>query len=281
MHRRRRRHRAAIGNALTSRRSGSRLIPSTRACRCIAPAIWCGGTPAGKLEFLGRTDHQVKIRGQRIELGEIEAALAALEGVTGAVVIPRRIGADERLVGYVTVSTPVSEHAAKAQLSRQLSEVMVPAHIVTLDTFPLTPNKKIDRKALPDPQPARGVSPTAAATTMPRSTTEMQIAEIWQQLLGVPGVQQGDNFFALGGHSLLAVQAHRDIRSALKAERLSITDIFRFPTLDRLAGHIEQLANGGTSSQAERAEPSTAPAERAETMSKRRAMRANRRGRTG
>lgn len=236
---------------------------------------------AGKLEFLGRTDHQVKIRGQRIELGEIEAALAALEGVTAAVVIPRRIGADERLVGYVTVSTPVSEQTAKAQLSRQLSEVMVPAHIVTLDTFPLTPNKKIDRKALPDPKPARGVSPTAAATTMPRSTTEMQIAEIWQLLLGVPGVQQGDNFFALGGHSLLAVQAHRDIRSALKVDRLSITDIFRFPTLDGLAGHIEQLANGGTSSQAERTEPSTPPAERAETMSKRRAMRANRRGRTG
>ena len=250
------------------------LVTSTLLEFLVRPALfWTVGVHAARRVIEGR--------GQRIELGEIEAALAALEGVTAAVVIPRRIGADERLVGYVTVSTPVSEQTAKAQLSRQLSEVMVPAHIMTLDTFPLTPNKKIDRKALPDPQPARGVSPTAAATTMPRSTTEMQIAEIWQQLLGVPGVQQGDNFFALGGHSLLAVQAHRDIRSALKVDRLSITDIFRFPTLDGLAGHIEQLANGGTSSQAERAEPSTPPAERAETMSKRRAMRANRRGRTG
>jgi hypothetical protein len=233
----------------------------------------------GTLEFLGRTDHQVKIRGQRIELGEIEAALSAMDGVTAAVVIPRKIGTDERLIGYVTASAPFSEAQAKTYLARHLSEVMVPAHIVTLEAFPLTPNKKIDRKALPDPQPARsGPRPVAAA---PHSHTQAQIAGIWQKLLGVSDVAQGDNFFALGGHSLLAVQAHRDIRSALAVDRLSITDIFRFPTLDGLADHIEYLANGATAAQNDPPSSVAAPAGRAETMSKRRAMRANRKAKSG
>ncbi len=232
----------------------------------------------GTLEFLGRTDHQVKIRGQRIELGEIESALSAIDGVTAAVVIPRKIGTDERLVGYVTASAPFSEAQAKAHLARHLSEVMVPAHIVTLEAFPLTPNKKIDRKALPDPQPTRREASAVAA--VPQSLTQQKIAEVWQKLLGVSVVGQSDNFFALGGHSLLAVQAHRDIRSLLGIERLSITDIFRFPTLDGLATHVEQL-HGGGEAPTETASTTANTAGRADTMSKRRAMRANRKARSG
>lgn len=235
----------------------------------------------GRLDFLGRTDHQVKIRGQRIELGEIEAALAVQPGVTGAVVMPRKIGAGEQLVGYITTSAPVQEAALKQALSARLAEVMVPSHIVTLDAFPLTPNKKIDRKALPDPKPARVAAPTTA--TPPKGGAQGKIAAIWGQILGLDGIGAQDNFFVLGGHSLLAVQAHRDIRTALEVPKLSITDIFRFPTLAGLAAHIEGLAGGAESPDdpADAEQAAVAEAAKSETMSKRRAMRASRKARTG
>ncbi|KUP92423.1 MupA/Atu3671 family FMN-dependent luciferase-like monooxygenase [Tritonibacter horizontis] len=238
----------------------------------------------GRLEFLGRTDHQVKIRGQRIELGEIEARLAALEGITAAVVVPRRLGADDQLVAYVTANAPLSETAIKAQLSKQLSDVMVPTHVVTLKHFPLTPNKKIDRKALPPPQPRQAPAATNATPAPAASEVQQAIAGIWQQLLGVATVQPTDNFFALGGHSLLAVQAHRDIRRALATDALSITDIFRFPSLGGLAAHVEQLTTGGAtkaSPSAPAPAPEAAASDKSETMSKRRAMRASRKARNG
>lgn len=231
----------------------------------------------GRLDFLGRTDHQVKIRGHRIELGEIEAAIAAYPGVTGAVVMPRRIGEGERLVGYITVGAPVAEQAILRSLANSLSDVMVPAHIVTLDTFPLTPNKKIDRKALPDPQPAMR---SVAEPATPATGAQARIAAIWSRMLGVEGIGAQDNFFTLGGHSLLAVQAHREIREELGAERLSITDIFRFPTLAGLAAHYESLTGGDSHSLDEQpALDEAALAARSDTMSRRRAMRANRKAR--
>ncbi|WP_264212662.1 MupA/Atu3671 family FMN-dependent luciferase-like monooxygenase [Leisingera thetidis] len=233
-------------------------------------------TAAGTLAFLGRTDHQVKIRGQRIELGEIEAAMAAYPGVTGAVAVPRGDSGAEQLAGYITASAPVSEDALKQALAGKLAEVMVPAHIVTLEAFPLTPNKKIDRKALPDPQPAR----TEAASAAPLADgAQARIATVWSRILGVSGIGAQDNFFALGGHSLLAVQAHRELRQELNTAKLSITDIFRFPTLAGLAAHIEGLA--GTPANAEQQPQDTAGPDRADTMSKRRAMRANRRAKAG
>ncbi|GGH23153.1 hypothetical protein GCM10010973_08870 [Cribrihabitans marinus] len=223
----------------------------------------------GTLDFLGRTDHQVKIRGQRIELGEIEAALAVQPGVTGAVVVPREISGDARLVGYVTAGAPVDEADLRAALAATLPEVMVPAHVVTLDAFPLTPNKKIDRKALPDPAPAR--AEPAAAGPAPTGI-EGEIAAIWTRILGVGAIRAEDNFFALGGHSLLAVQAHRQIRETLQRPDLSITDIFRFPTLGGLAGHL-------SGAETAKPEPEIAEPQRAETMSRRRAMRASRKER--
>ncbi len=225
----------------------------------------------GSLDYLGRTDHQVKIRGQRIELGEIEAALADFSRVHSAVVIAREIvPGDPRLLAYYTADSTLPEETLRTHLSHHLPEVMMPAHITRLDEFPLTPNKKIDRKALPDPVPQRAPAPAQPA---PASGSQAQIAAIWSRILGVGDIRAEDNFFQLGGHSLLAVQAHREIRTALDLPGLSITDIFRFPTLGALAVHV-----GGGETAPET--PDDDPA-KAETMSKRRAMRAERQRRTG
>ncbi len=189
----------------------------------------------GRIDYIGRTDHQVKLRGYRIELGEIEALLHAQPGVTQAVVLAREDSpGDLRLVAYLTGSAP--ESALRATLAAALPEHMVPAHFVTLAAFPLTPNRKIDRKALPAPA---AVQLADAAFDAPVNDIEAQLASIWQRVLGVARVGARDNFFALGGHSLLAVQAHREIRETFGASRLSITDIFRFPTLQALASHLD------------------------------------------
>ncbi len=224
--------------------------------------------PDGRLDFLGRADHQVKIRGHRIELSEIEAALEAAPGIRQAVALPREDQpGDVRLVAYVTHDGPVDEAALRARLAAHLPEVMVPAHVVALDAFPLTPNGKIDRKALPAPS-ARVAA--AAAETPPADDLEAEIAAVWSRVLGVPSVGRSDNFFSLGGHSLLAVQAHRELRARLKAETLAITDIFRFPVLSALAAH---LGGGATAARAAAAPPAEGP-DRGDAMARRRAMRA-------
>ncbi len=223
----------------------------------------------GKLDFLGRADHQVKLRGYRIELGEIEAVLDAVPGVTQAVVLARedRPG-DLRLVAYTT-GTAV-EAALRAGVAG-LPAHMQPAHYVSLTAFPLTPNRKVDRKALP--APVAVVAPVATLPMGPIKGAAGRIATIWQRILGVPSVGPQDNFFALGGHSLLAVQAHRDIKAELGAKNLSITDIFRFPTLEGLARHL-----GDTPEPAAPAQSNDRAGARLDAMARRRAMRA---GRTG
>ena len=229
----------------------------------------------GQIAFVGRADHQVKIRGQRIELGEVDSALNGIDGVNGAVTVVREYAPDDhRLVAYVAASDDLSEAAIKAHLAAKLPMAMMPAHIVMLDALPLTPNKKIDRNALPDPTQQRRVSngPVAA---VPGPGIEAGIAEIWGAILGVGDIRSNDNFFDLGGHSLLAVQAHRAIREKLNLPKLSITDIFRFPTLGALAAHL-----GGGDDPTPKAPQTTAP-ERSQTMSKRRAMRAGRQAKTG
>ena len=229
----------------------------------------------GKLKFLGRTDHQVKIRGQRIELGEIEARIADHPAVRECVVIARDGKAgDAELAAYLIADAEVNTEALRATLGWHLPDVMVPRHIMTLDRFPLTPNKKIDRKALPEPQ---SISPRKAPLAVPTGGAEADVARIWTRILGVGDIRSADSFFDLGGHSLLAVQAHREIRSELDVPQLSITDIFRFPTLEGLAGHLDKLRGTETT-------PEEIPGdntERSETMSRRRAMRAARGRRTG
>ncbi|MEM6305525.1 MAG: MupA/Atu3671 family FMN-dependent luciferase-like monooxygenase [Pseudomonadota bacterium] len=252
----------------------------------------------GLLHFAGRADAQVKIRGHRIELGEIEAQLVALPGVTQAVVIARDAPGGAQLVGYVTADQPLDIDAAKAKLADHLPAIMVPATLMTLEAMPLTPNKKIDRKALPAPDVQKATrpkltrptptayGPVAAAAATPE--TQAAIAAVWSGILGVESPRAEDNFFALGGHSLLAVQAHRDIKAALGADKLSITDIFRFPVLSALAAHID-AGLGRTAARKEAAprretqrtpvpalaRPELAP-ETAALVSRRRDMRAKR-----
>ncbi|HHC29809.1 MAG TPA: peptide synthetase, partial [Rhodobacterales bacterium] len=175
-------------------------------------------TAQGELAFLGRADAQVKIRGQRIELGEIEARMAQAQGVTGAVAVARERGpGDVRLVGYYTADRAVADADLRAALAEHLPEAMVPWAFVALDAFPLTPNRKIDRAALPEPV-AKSVAEAAQAEAggapelAPASQAEQAIAAVWARVLGVGKVAPGDSFFALGGHSLLAVQAHREIK---------------------------------------------------------------------
>ncbi len=245
--------------------------------------------PDGRLNFLGRADHQVKLRGFRIELGEIESAIQTFSGVTGAVVLAREdTPGDVRLVAYITASYEIDSKALKIGLAKRLPDYMIPAHVMVLDAFPVTPNQKIDRKALPAPG-ATPVRPKPKAHVTPKSQGQAddslrnRVADIWTEVLGVHSIQPEDNFFDLGGHSLLAVQTHRALRDRLESSKLSITDIFQFPTLGALADRIAKLG-GVSSAPATTAQVTTmtqpaAPDRaqiRADAMARRRAMRARR-----
>ena len=240
--------------------------------------------PDGTVDFLGRADHQVKIRGYRIELGEIETQLDALPGVTQSVVIAREDQpGDVRLVAYVLGHADTG--ALKTALAGVLPAHMVPSAVVRLDSFPLTPNKKIDRKALPAPGVVRAAV-IAAPVAANGGDTQARIAAIWQKVLGVAEIKPADNFFQLGGHSLLAVQAHREIREALALPGLSITDVFRFPVLQALAAHIDAKLKPAGSTAPQTPEPAKeveqeAARGRMDAMSRRRAMRAERLSKLG
>ncbi len=193
--------------------------------------------PDGAIEFLGRIDNQVKIRGHRIELGEVEAALMRQAGVKEAVVVAREgVGGDKYLVGYVTPQSGVTPNIKQIRkaLLLELPEVMLPKTLLVLQTFPLTPNKKIDRRALPDASTSEAAP---RPTTGAESQLEKQIAAIWEQVLGIPKAGLADNFFDLGGHSLLVIQVQRRLREVTGRE-ISITDMFRLPTISALAAHL-------------------------------------------
>ena len=244
----------------------------------------------GRLDFLGRADNQVKLRGFRIELGEIESALHDVEGVTNAVVMAREdTPGDMRLVAYLTARHEIDPKTVRSHLSARLPDYMVPSHVVTLDAFPVTPNKKIDRNALPAPmavqaRPKAQVAAVLASQAKSDEALRNRVADIWTEVLGVSGFAPEDNFFDLGGHSLLAVQTHRALRDRLDIPKLSITDIFQFPTLGGLADRIAKL--GGTASAPKAANPNVTPLQapsasdraktRADAMARRRAMRARR-----
>jgi len=227
----------------------------------------------GVLEFLGRIDHQVKIRGHRIELGEIETTLSEHPAVREAVVMPREdTPGDVRLVGYLLPadpSAPPSPRELKEFLRARLPEAMVPSHFVALDRFPQTPNRKIDRKALPSPVEAAPVSTGAASP--PTSELERTIAGVWQEVLNVPRVGLEDNFFDLGGHSLLAVKAHRRLTEVLP-RRVAITDLFRFPTVTALAESLSEGSSGPSLQESQ-----DRGAQRRNALAARRAARGSRR----
>jgi acyl carrier protein len=201
----------------------------------------------GRLEFLGRIDHQVKIRGHRIELGEIEAALEEVPEINRAVVVAREFGTDDkRLVAYFVASpnAKITAETLRGALVQRLPEIMVPTAFVPLAAFPMTPNGKIDRNALPAPV-AGGAG--AATHSDAKGDLESSIAAIWCELLGVDRVSSTQNFFDLGGHSLLAVQMQRRLRTALERD-ISITEIFRFPTIGALARHLQGEATESATS---------------------------------
>jgi amino acid adenylation domain-containing protein len=184
----------------------------------------------GALEYLGRLDHQVKLRGQRLELGEIEAALRACAAVGEAVVVLR----DDRLVGYVTAGTDIDEGAIKSALAERLPGYMVPARLVVLDALPLSPNGKLDRKALPAPDWAG----TQADAEPPRGPVEEALAQVWCEVLNLQAVARSDNFFDIGGHSLAATRMVVQLRHRFGFE-LPLAAVFETPVLVDLAARID------------------------------------------
>ncbi len=201
--------------------------------------------PDGNIEFLGRVDHQVKIRGFRIEPGEIEAVLGQHPAVREAVVLARQgPPGEKRLVAYVVVERE-SFHIAddlRRFLRQKLPEYMVPSAFVLLDSLPLMPNGKVDRRALPARDPAR--PQFEKAFVAPRTSTEEVLAEIWAQILGIERVGIYDNFFDLGGHSLLATQVVSRMRDAFQVE-IPLRRLFEAPTVAGLAESIETTRRAG------------------------------------
>jgi amino acid adenylation domain-containing protein len=191
----------------------------------------------GNVEFLGRIDHQVKIRGVRIELGEVEAALDRHPAVGEAVAVAR----DGVLVAYVVGREPDPEELRRFLLER-LPEPMVPSTFVVLDKLPLTASGKVDRRALPAPQAGRAVA--AAAYEAPRNPDEELLVELWDKVLGTGRVGIRDHFFHLGGHSLLATRLTLYIRDAFQVD-LPVRSIFQAPTVADQAELIAGLRAGG------------------------------------
>ncbi len=184
----------------------------------------------GQLVFVGRADFQVKLRGFRVELGEIEAVIGRQDGVSGAAAVVR----EDRLIGYLTGSDMDTARIQQA-LRAELPDYMVPSLLVVLDEFPLSPNGKLDRAALPDPEIAGGAGRTAA------TPQEEILCEIFAEVLGASSVGVDDNFFDLGGHSLLVMRLINRVRDALGVE-LSIRDLFDAPTVAGIAGSLGGVA---------------------------------------
>ncbi len=200
--------------------------------------------PDGRLECLGRVDHQVKIRGYRIELGEIEATLAKHPAVRQAAVVAREdVPGDRRLVAYLVGEAPAAAEL-RTWLLRSLPEYMVPSVYHVLDALPVTPNGKVDRNALPAPEP--GESGIEQALVPPRGPIEEAVAAIWAEVLVQPQSRIGiyESFFELGGHSLLAAQLLSRLRDLFSVD-LPLRSLFADPTVAGVARWIEEGRRGG------------------------------------
>jgi amino acid adenylation domain-containing protein len=204
--------------------------------------------PDGALEFIGRRDGQVKVRGHRVELGEVERTLAAHPSLREAVVTAREDERDgSRLVAYAVPRSDTAPDSAelRAWLSERLPSYMVPGALLLLDRLPLTHNGKIDRRALPDPGPA---GPAAGeGTVAPRTPVEETVAAVWCELLERDTIGVHDGFFDLGGHSLLAMQAVSRLRDAFGID-LPLRRLFDAPTVAGLAAAIAEAQKQGTAS---------------------------------
>ncbi|AHG93597.1 amino acid adenylation domain protein (plasmid) [Gemmatirosa kalamazoonensis] len=203
--------------------------------------------PDGSIEFLGRVDDQVKVRGFRVELGEIEQVLRANPGVAQAVVVLN----EEELVAYavpkqagyaVSHSDRPTREKLVEWLAAQLPEYMVPSAVVLLDALPLTPNGKVDKRALPAPDASAAAADTYVA---PRTPTEEQLATIWAEVLKKERVGVTDNFMDLGGHSLMAIRVLGRISKTFGV-RLALRTLFETPTVEQLAARIDAERGAGT-----------------------------------
>jgi amino acid adenylation domain-containing protein len=201
----------------------------------------------GTFEYLGRIDHQMKIRGMRLDLDEITAVLRQHPGVRDAIVVATGAEADQRLAAYVVLdaATPPGESALRQFLRERLPAVMIPAAFVFLDELPLTPNGKIDRRALP---PAPVASAERESTYVaPRTPTEQTVAQVWCDILHVDRVGIHDDFFALGGHSIAAIRVQSRLRELLNVEA-PLTAFFATPTVEKVAEALDaRIAGRGAS----------------------------------
>ncbi|ATB47924.1 amino acid adenylation domain-containing protein [Corallococcus macrosporus] len=202
--------------------------------------------PDGSLEFLGRSDFQVKVRGFRIELGEIEAALQQAPGVLEAVVLAREDSpGDKRLVAYVVGEDGVDSvdpRALRDHILRKLPEYLVPAFVIPMEALPLSPNGKVDRKALPAPDAER--ARTGEAFEAPRDASEQAIADIWAEVLGLSQVGIDDSFFELGGDSIRSIQIIAKLRE--RGLELPILELLQHPTIRQLSAVVKHT--GGPAS---------------------------------
>ncbi|HEX5725518.1 MAG TPA: amino acid adenylation domain-containing protein, partial [Longimicrobiaceae bacterium] len=210
-------------------------VPGGRLYRTGDRVRW---SASGHLEFLGRTDFQVKVRGFRIELGEIEAALLEHDGVRESAVLVREDAGEKRVVAYVVGD--VEADALRVHVRQSLPEYMVPSAFVFLDALPLTPNGKLDRKALPAPE----LAPAEEKYVAPRTPVEEVLAGIWTEVLRLERVGANDNFFELGGHSLLATRVVSRVRELFGVE-LPLRALFEGPTVAELAGRVEEMQRAG------------------------------------
>jgi acyl carrier protein len=215
-------------------KAGARLYKTGDLAR-----YWADGT----IEYLGRMDTQIKLRGFRVELGEIEAVLRQHSGVQQTVVVVREdTRGDPRLVAYLVGSGPVVFEPSELRdlLKQTLPDHMVPAAFVQLPALPLTANGKVDRKALPVPRAS--VLSDSVSRPAPYNEVEKKIALIWQDILGVATVGRDNSFFDLGGHSLLLARANIRLRQAFNKD-ITMLDMFRFATVRTLATHLTDVAD--------------------------------------
>ena len=215
-------------------------IPDIGSCRVYRTGDLARWSMEGKLECLGRIDSQIKLRGVRMELGEIESALMSHAAVTGAVVTKRNdLPGGETLVAYLTCHEGADDELVnelKSSLAERLPEVMCPGYFQVLDAFPLTPNRKVDRRRLPAPVVDRSLLSHEFAA--PETSIEKSLSDIFNAVFAPREVGIRDNFFELGGDSLMAVQVVTRISSAMNRE-ISLQSFLKHPTIERLARHLD------------------------------------------
>ncbi|WP_433582139.1 amino acid adenylation domain-containing protein [Paenibacillus amylolyticus] len=209
------------------------FAPGERLYRTGDLARWL---PDGNMEYLGRIDHQVKIRGFRIEVGEIEEQLLKIDSVQETIVIAREGKSGQELCAYLVASLPLTLGELRSALAQKLPNYMIPAHFVQLPRMPLTPNDKIDRKALPAPE---GNALTGGAYVAPRNETERTLAAVWEAVLNADRVGVTDHFFELGGDSIKSIQVSSRLHQA--GYKLEIRDLFKYPTISQLSLHVKPI----------------------------------------